>query len=151
MADDSPVPIRLNDNQRRHYEVMFARLEQSLDQIERATRGQPEPSLMSRPIDDLPARFTLESQPIIASVRTLLAESARSLGLRLREQSRRRTCEALITSEMIGVENAHAAQLRGYGEIDPSVAERLDPALDRVHAGLALLRELLRETPIESS
>jgi hypothetical protein len=35
--------------------------------------------------------------------------------------------------------------LRGYGEIDPSVGERLDPALTRVHAGLGLLRDLLRE------
>ena len=145
MADNQGDRIRLNDNQRRHYEVLFARLEQSLDQIERATRGEPAPSLMSRPIDDLPERFTNESAPIIATVRGVLDEVAASLELRPREVSRRRTCEALITSEMIGVENGYARQLRGYGEIDPSVAERLDPALSRAHAGLGLLRDLLRE------
>jgi hypothetical protein len=146
MADNRQDPIRLNDNQRRHYEVLFARLEQSLDQIERATHGEPAPSLMSRPIDDLPERFTVESAPIIADVRGVLEEVVASLGLRPRELSRRRTCEALITSEMIGVENGYAGQLRGYGEIDSSVAERLDPVLTRVHAGLGQLRDLLRET-----
>ena len=124
MADNQQDRIRLNDNQRRHYEVLFARLEQSLDQIERATHGEPAASLMSRPIDDLPARFTSESAPIIATVRAVLEEVAASLDLRPREVSRRRTCEALITSEMIGVENGYAKQLRGYGEIDPSVGER---------------------------
>ena len=151
MADNQHDRIRLNDNQRRHYEVLFSRLEQSLDQIERATRGEPAPSLMSRPIDDLPERFTNESAPIIATVRGLLEEVAASLELRPREVSRRRTCEALITSEMIGVENGYARQLRGYGEIDPSVAERLDPTLEQVHAGLSALRNLIRETqPSES-
>ena len=125
--------------------MLFARLEHSLDQIERATHGEPAAALMSRPIDDLPARFTSESAPIIATVRAVLEEVAASLDLRPREVSRRRTCEALITSEMIGVENGYAKQLRGYGEIDPSVGERLDPALTRVHAGLGLLRDLLRE------
>jgi len=146
MADNRHDRIRLNDNQRRHYEVLFARLEQSLDQIERATHGEPVASLMSRPIDDLPERFTVESAPIIAAVRGSLSEVAASLELRPRELSRRRTCEALITSEMIGVENGYAGQLRGYGEMDPSVAERLDPALGRVHAGLGQLRDLLRDT-----
>src|SRR6185295_449448 len=145
MADNQQDRIRLNDNQRRHYEVLFARLEQSLDQLERATHGEPAASLMSRPIDDLPARFTNESTPIIATVRAVLEEVAASLDLRPREVSRRRTCEALITSELIGVENGYAKQLRGYGEIDPSVGERLDPALTRVHAGLGVLRDLLRE------
>jgi hypothetical protein len=149
MADNHHDRIRLNDNQRRHYEVLFARLEQSLDQIERATHGEPAASLMSRPIDDLPARFTNESAPIIATVRGVLEEVAASLELRPRELSRRRTCEALITSELIGVENGYARQLRGYGEIDPSVAEHLDPALVRVHAGLATLRDLLRTPAIE--
>jgi len=104
---------------------------------------------MTRPIDDLPERFTSESAPIIASVRVLLDEVARSLELRPRELSRRRTCEALMTSEMISVENGYAARLRGYGEMDPSVAEHLDPALVRVHAGLATLRDLLRTPAIE--
>ena len=81
MADNQQDRIRLNDNQRRHYEVLFARLEQSLDQIERATHGEPAPSLMSRPIDDLPERFTIESAPIIATVRGLLDEVAASLEL----------------------------------------------------------------------
>jgi len=142
---DKREAIRLNDNQRRHYEVMFARLEQSLDQIERATRGEPAQSLMSRPIDDLPARFTRESAPIIATVRALLKDVARALELRPRELSRRRTAEALMTSEMISVENGYASRLRGYGEMDPSVAEHLDPTLAQVHAGLAALRDLLRE------
>ena len=141
MTDGSRV--RLNDNQRRHYEVMFARLEQSLDQIERATRGEPAASLMSRPIDDLPERFVRESAPIVARVRELLDEVARLLELRPRELSRRRALEALMTSEMVSVENGYATRLRGYGDVDASVTAHLDPALGQIHAALAGLRGLL--------
>src|SRR3569623_1586907 len=39
MAHEASAELRLNDNQRRHYEILFSRLEQSREQLE---RGAPD-------------------------------------------------------------------------------------------------------------
>ena len=145
MTEHSQGKIHLNDNQRRHYEVLFARLEQSLDQIERAAQGKAPASMLTMPVGDLPARFVAEAPPMIGTVRAWLADMIAVLGLRAREGSQRRTVQALITSEMVGLENSRASHLRGYGPVDASVGEHLDPALARIHGALAQLRALLRD------
>jgi hypothetical protein len=93
----------------------------------------------------LPKRFVAEAAPLIAGLRARTLEIVKSLGLRPREVSRRRTIQALISSEMNGVQDGLASRLRGYGEVDPSVAEHLDPQLQRLQAGLADLAQLLRD------
>jgi hypothetical protein len=144
-SEREPGEIRLNDNQRRHYEILFARLEQSLDQIDRAIQNEPSRAQLTVPVDDLPTRFIAEAAPLIAALRAMMLDLVRSLGLRPRETSRRRTIQALITSEMNGVQDGYASRLRGYGEVDPSVARYLDPQLQRLHAGLGALSQLLRD------
>ena len=146
MSDSQSGEIRLNDNQRRHYEILFARLEQSLDQIERAIQNEPSHSQLTVPIADLPTRFIGEARPRIDALRAMMLDIARSLGLRPREISKRRTIQALISSEMNGVQDGYASRLRGYGDVDGSVAQHLDPKLQRLHAGLGALAQLLRDT-----
>ena len=143
MAHDASGEIRLNDNQRRHYEILFSRLEQSLEQIERAIDAEPANAQLTNTIDDLPERFVAEARPVIAALRAELIEIAKSLGLRPRELSRRRTVQALVSSEMNGVKDGLAGRLRGYGDVDESVARHLDPRLHRLHAALGELRQLL--------
>lgn len=150
MSENEAGEIRLNDNQRRHYEILFARLEQSLDQIERAIRAEPSSAVLTAPINDLPERFVVEAAPLIATLRTMIVDLARTLGLRPREVSRRRTIQALISSEMNGVQDGYAGRLRGYGDVDDSVAQHLDPELKRLQTGLGLLGQLLRERDSES-
>ena len=56
--DDAPGP-RLNESQRRHFEVVLAKLEDTLDEIDRLAHAGPQaqpPSLTSL-ADDLPADF----------------------------------------------------------------------------------------------
>jgi hypothetical protein len=146
MSQKKPGEIRLNANQRRHYEILFSRLELSLEQIERAIRGETLNTQLTTSIDDLPERFIAEAGPMIAALRAETLEIVRSLGLRPREVSRRRTIQALISSEMNGVQDGLATRLRGYGDVDASVAEHLDPQLKRLHTGLAELGALLRES-----
>ena len=145
VPENQPSEIRLNDNQRRHYEILVSRLEQSLGQIERAIQGEPSNAQLTAPINDLPKRFVAEAAPLIAALRATMFEVARSLGLRPRQMSRRRTIQALISSEMNAVQDGFASRLRGYGEIDPSVAVYLDPQLQQLRAGLAELSQLLHE------
>jgi hypothetical protein len=144
MSHEAPSEIRLNDNQRRHYEILFSRLEQSLEQIERAIHGGPSNSQLTHTLDDLPARFVTDAQPLLAEIRAEMLAIARSLGLRPRDVSRRRTIQALISSEMNGVKDGLAGRLRGYGDVDASVGRDLDPQLHRLHASLAQLGQLLR-------
>jgi hypothetical protein len=146
MSQRPPGEIRLNDNQRRHYEILFSRLEQSLGQIERAIQGEPAATALTSPIDDLPNRFAAEAGPMIAALRASTLDIVRSLGLRPREVSRRRTIQALISSEMNGVQDGFASRLRGYGDVDPSVAELLDPQLQQLQARLGELGQLLRDS-----
>ena len=136
--------IRLNDNQRRHYAILFARLEHSLDQIERAIDDEPSRAHLTATVSDLPSRFVAEAGPRITALRGMMLDLARSLGLRPRAVSRRRTIQALLSSEMNGVQDGLSSRLRGYGDVDPSVAEHLDPQLKQLQAGLAALGQLLR-------
>jgi hypothetical protein len=137
--------IRLNDNQRRHYEILLSRLEQSLGRIEGAIQGEASNAQLTAPIDDLPRRFVAEAAPLIAAIRTMMLDIVRSLRLRPREVSQRRTIQALINSEMNGLQDGLAARLRGYGDVDASVARYLDPQLQRLQAGLGELGQLLRD------
>ena len=143
MAHDASGEIRLNDNQRRHYEILFSRLEQSLEQIERSIRDEPSSAQLTNTINDLPERFVAEAAPLIAELRGEMMKIARSLGLRPREVSRRRTIQALVSSEMNGGKDGLAGRLRGYGDVDESVERHLDPRLHRLHAALGELRQLL--------
>lgn len=146
MSEKQPGEIRLNDNQRRHYEILFARLELSLAQIERAIQGESSSAKLTATIDDLPRRFVDDAAPLVGELRATMLDVVRSLGLRPREVSRRRTIQALISSEMNGIQDGYASRLRGYGDVDPSVAEHLDPQLQQLHAKLGALSQLFRES-----
>ena len=144
--NEKPIgEIRLNDSQRRHYQVLFARFEQSLDQIERAIANESSRAHLTATAYDLPSRFVAEAGPQIDALRAMMLDLVRSLGLRPREVSRRRTIQALLSSEMNGVQDGLSSRLRGYGDVDASVAEHLDPQLKSLQAGLGALSQLLRD------
>ena len=143
MSDDIP-PIILNANQRRHFEVLFARLEDSLVRIEAllmpvAARQQ------SLTIDeqDIPAPFREHAVPTLARLRDQIAQMATMLELRPRRFSRARAVAAMLSSEAIRIEDSLSSQLRGYGDVDPSVVEHLDPALMELAHTLSALASTL--------
>jgi hypothetical protein len=98
--DELLAGITLNDNQRRHFEVLLTRLEDSLSTIEVLLAAPP--------------------------VRHSGASSAR------RWPTTPFACKSL------------SSQIRGYGAVDPSVAERLDPALLRLAESLQRLGSALK-------
>jgi hypothetical protein len=135
--------IRLNESQRRHYEVLFARLERTLAHLETATRGGDPRLHLTDVHDDLPARFVEDAPRIIAQARQELAALADTLSLRPRVESRRRVCRALLTAELNGLTDATSTRLRGFGEVDSSVGEHVDPALEQLRATVGRLADLL--------
>src|SRR5262249_10122268 len=93
-------PVRLNESQRRHYEILFARLERSLMQLEIAARGEIPRTTFTLVESDLPPRFAREAPEVIDDARRQLATLAQTVALRPRVESRRRVCRTLITSEV---------------------------------------------------
>ena len=148
---DAPYAVRLNANQRRHFEVLFARLEESLSKIESlmADHGGPDLAL-SVTEDDLPAAFRKTAPPLLVQLRHETGQLAVILDLRPRRVSRRRTISAILTAEAVRFEDSLASQMRGYGPVDSSVAQHLDPRLEAIARNLLTLALTLKATPTRS-
>lgn len=143
MTDSNEGQARLNDSQRRHYEVLFARLERTLMHLDAAAREDEAGTVLTVVESDLPPRFVAEAPSLIDDARRQLATLAESLSLRPRTESRRRVCRALITSELNGLTDATSTRLRGFGAVDPSIATHLDPSIEALRRTVAGLADLL--------
>lgn len=138
--------IVLNTNQRRHFEVLFARLEDSITRIQGLLdRGGPgDHRILSLLDDDVPEGFGTTASDVLGQIRAQIAELTATLDLKPRRMSRRRAIAAALTSEAIRLEDSLSPQLRGYGALDPSVAQHLDPVLAEMASTLTRLASHLR-------
>ena len=142
---DLTSSIVLNANQRRHFEVLFARLEDSLTRID-ALLGEPSRRhVLSIEEQDIPDSFRQHARPIVDGLRKQVSQFAKILDLKPRRHSRARSVAATLSSEAIRLEDSLSSQLRGYGEVDPSVAEHLDPALKEMARTLGALSAALQD------
>jgi hypothetical protein len=125
-----PHPV-LNENQRRHFSVLLASLDEALARIEQLSdRERRVWGPLTEYADDLPGRFTGEAEPLIVDLRRRIVHLSELLGTESRQMSRARSIRAMVTSATIRLEDSRARGLRGYGAVDPSVHEQLDPVLD---------------------
>jgi hypothetical protein len=144
-----PQPF-LNEPQQRHFEVFLSMLEDALTQINRlaglsATGAEGNLNLYDA---DLPARFAESAEPILASIRSELANLAELLEIKPRHRSQTRTVRALLTAELVRLDDSYPNKLRGYGSVDPRAHAALEPTLDRIRSGLtALLKSLGTDEP----
>jgi hypothetical protein len=149
---DNPSAIRLNANQRRHYEVLFARLEESLAKVESliVDHGLAEHTL-SVTVDDIPPAFRITAPPLIDQLRREIEQLSGTLGLRPGRVSRRRTISAILIAEAVRFEDSLASQMRGYGLVDSSVIQHLDPRLEYIARTLNVLASSLKVTHTRST
>ena len=149
---DNPYAIRLNANQRRHYEVLLTRFEESLSRIESlmADGARPE-HILSITEDDLPPAFRETAAPRLDQLRHEIVQLSILLDLRPRRVSRRRTISAILTAEAVRFEDSLASQMRGYGQVDPSLEQHLDPRLEDIARTLEALASSLKATHTRSS
>ncbi len=128
MTDLHPV---LNEHQRRHFSVLLVGLDEALARIEQlADPDRQAWGPLTEYADDLPPRFAAEAHPLIADLRARILALGALLGTGSRRMSRERSIRAMVTSATIRLEDSRARGLRGYGAVDPSVHEHLDPVLD---------------------
>jgi hypothetical protein len=143
MSDDIS-PVVLNANQRRHFEVLFGRLEDSLARVESLlTPSVPRHRVLWLDEQDIPDSFRERAMPVLAHLRERIAEFAEMLALRPRKVSRVRAVAATLSAEAIRIEDSLSSQLRGYGHVDVSVVEHLDPALKEMAQMLGALASAL--------
>lgn len=144
---DIPYAIRLNANQRRHFEVLFGRLEESLARIEELMVDNETPDYtLSVTVDDVPAAFRRTAPPLLDQLRREIEQLSIILELRPRRVSRRRTISAILTAEAVRFEDSLAPQMRGYGPVDSSVEQLLDPRLEDIARTLNTLASSLKAT-----
>lgn len=146
MPDHGSVPptLLLTEPQRRHFEVVLAKLEDALDEVDRLAR--PIAQTSQRPTfallaDDLPPDFASRIARAAHTARGRIADLAAWLGLAPQHASRRRTVRALLIAEMVRLEDSLSPALKGYGTLDPNAPDVIDPALREL---LALLATMLR-------
>ena len=133
-----------NKPQRNHFAVLLAMMEDSLAEMERLAERDLEPAReLTRWADDLPPGIV---EPLRSRL-TLLRQKIRVLGKRLgiepRDASRKRAIRAIVTAELLRIEDSYAAGLRGYGAVNPAAASIVDPAMDELHAEFTAIARLL--------
>ena len=144
MADQSPA-IKLNSNQRRHFEVLLSRLEESLVKIERLLADQQVSHALTVVDNDVSAEFRSGARDELPRIRSQVDALVASLELQPRTVSLRRLIGATLTTEVVRIEDSFSTHLRGYGQLDPSVARHVDPALDRLAGSLQRMAASLRK------
>ena len=123
--------IILNANQRRHFEVLFARLEDSLDKVSTLLDSREDRRRVLTTVHhDVPPAFRVHAAPVIEDLRHQIATLATALSLEPRTLSISRVIGASLNAEAIRLEDSLSPQLRGYGALDPSVPEQLDPVVE---------------------
>ena len=135
----------LNEHQRRHFEVLLAGLEDSLDAIEDlvARTGHVEPAGLTRYESDLPPGFVGAIRPVLTELRAQTTRLATELQLRGQTRSVARSIRAILVAEMVRLEDSTSAQLRGYGTVEPRVKDVIEPQLDALHSLLASMHQRL--------
>ena len=143
--DESGQASVLNENQRRHFEVLLSMLEDSLVHVEELCDvSRPSDTILTVVDNDLPPRAADLARPVVRGIREQIARLASDLQLPPRRVSRRRTIRALLTSEIIRIDDSAPDQLRGYGSVDPRYADAVAPQLREIRSALVQLTELLR-------
>ena len=134
----------LNKPQRNHFAVLLAMMEDSLAEMERLAASDSETMReLTRWADDLPAGMLGPLRARLALVREKIRVIGKRLGIEPRDASRKRAIRAIVTAELLRIEDSYASKLRGYGAVNPATASVVDPAMDELRADFTAIARLL--------
>lgn len=139
----------LNEPQHRHFEVFLAMLEDALIEIESLAHSSHGSERLTVYDADLPPGFGESAQPLLDSIREEMTQLADSLGISQQHRSTKRTLSAILTAELVRLDDSYAGKLRGYGAVNSQAATQTDPILDEIRSSLTGLMALL-EVPTTS-
>jgi len=131
----------LNGPQLRHFEVFLSMLETALDEVD--VLGALGPSNAEGRLivyaADLPESFAAKAKSADAAIRKQIALLARNLNIQPQRRSRLRTAKAILTGELVRLDDSFSGKLRGYGAVSPRVKTEIDPILDVIRRELVTL------------
>lgn len=151
-ADSGSTPL-LNEPQRRHFEVFLSMLETALNEVEMLGSDAPpapEESLVVQD-SDLPKDFSTRAHPAVQVIRRQITSLGRTLDIKPRHISRARRVKALLTAELVRLDDTYARKLRGYGAVSPRIAAEIDPVLDRIRTEIVDLLLACERQPRDSN
>lgn len=123
-------------------------LQDTLSKVERlASEGAPDAGGPVVYKEDLPPGFAASIEPELIELRRLIARFSTDHGLRQRTVSRARSIRALLTAELVRIEDSTADKLRGYGAVDPELGTTIDPVLRELHTHLRTILTRVDGTP----
>jgi hypothetical protein len=138
-----PPHSLLNHPQREHLAVLLAQMEHALDKLGALARPHASNSRLTVTEADLPRDFERRIDPIIQRIRDQIDTFVDRFGLRPGRVSRARTASALVTAELVRIEDSYSQNLRGYGPVAPDLAPVLDPMLQELHDGWLEIQRVL--------
>lgn len=144
-------PPDLNENQRRSLSVLVRHVAKLLEEIDRLLDAARRPSPFNRLVSDVtPAQAGVVRDYVDKARRALLAAAGRHrLDVAGSPLDVRHAIDIQAVMASIAVEESRPKRLRGYGTLDPSVAEEVDRTCDEIDRALRELQVFVRGGPEE--
>lgn len=135
----------LNEHQRRHFDVFLAMLDDALLEVaDLAQRSNADAKGKPRTYDqDLPPEFAASAAPLLESIREQMGALRNILGIQPQHRSTERAVKALLTAELVRLDDSYARKLGGYGAVDQRAQNIIDPILDEIRSSLVALLDSL--------
>ncbi len=122
--------LRLSENHRRVVSVLIREVEKMcgavLDWLDK------KPGLLNRIEDDLTAEQQARLRKLVDQLREEIRRFNDEVALDRALQSRQRAIAALISANMIHLEEVNSSSLKGYGQLSEEVGRELDAKLARL-------------------
>lgn len=138
-------PLPLNENQRRHFAVILASLENTLLEIVAlAGDDAADTRRLTNLAHDLPRDYLARVRPAIDEITAQMEQLSRAIGLAPHPESKARAIAAMLTSQLNQFQDSSARTLKRYGKVDPKLAGELDPVLLSIEQRLGELKAALK-------
>ena len=123
-------------------------LEEALLKIENlAQRSHTDTKGMLTTYDhDLPSGFAASVGPLLESIRAQTAILRDLLDIQQQHRSAHRAVKAILTGELVRLDDSYGRKLGGYGAVDEQVHTTLDPILDEIRSSLVAMLDSLGGT-----
>ena len=121
--------MSLNQYQQRSLGVTLRLLEKALDDIE-ALLGAGHQGLLYAVRTEISPEREAELRQLSSDVRALLAELTQRYQLPVQQEDGLRIISARLSSAWEDLEDSRPRKLRRYGQVDPEVAEELEPRVE---------------------
>jgi uncharacterized membrane protein len=133
----------LEENHRRAVSVVLQGLERMCEEVELWMAKKS--GLLIRVQEDLAPRQREHLRSQMEELRSELRRIAEEVEVNVKQQSRRRAIAALLSRNIIDLEETGSAGLRGYGRMSEGAARKVDAEMARLTAILERMLQVIEQ------